>query len=207
MHGLQCSLPHFHSLVRKLFVHILTNICIYFYRKSTYLWGTLQYIKKTFITCARFGLFDKSFETHHDNYLPAGWVLTLSFTMFTMFTRTKWDTNFMSTLWEHFGNNSKTCSMRGNSEACSMGNMNEGNYKVLRSYWGILLLSLLFYYYYYHYYYCWSFCNPALRSDVSVNDFGISLHWPFCICAGQIVLVCFYVYLHILAFCCVPHPF
>ena len=95
------------------FLYIFWRIFVYTFIAKVHIFGELRNIYKKLLLLVRgFGLFDKSFETHHDNYLPAGWVLTLSFTMFTMFTRTKWDTNFMLTLWEHFGNNSKTCSMR-----------------------------------------------------------------------------------------------
>ena len=42
MHGLQCSLPHFHSLVREGFVHILTYICTFI--TQVHIFGELRII-------------------------------------------------------------------------------------------------------------------------------------------------------------------
>ena len=82
------------------------------------------------------------------------------------------------------GVNSKKCSMKGNSEACWMRNINWGNYQVLQSYWGYFFMS------------------PELRCNPCVSDFGFICIWVFFACdrsfafgmfLKHILVKCFYV--------------
>ena len=142
--------------------------------------------------CEIFDYLVKSFETW--NYLPAGWVLTHIF-----LSKKERNRNLMLTLWKFLkftsafrrferyfetcsmrflffyleGIHSKKCLMKGNSEACSMRNINWGNYKVLRSYWGYFFMS------------------PALRCNPCVSDFGFICIWFFFPCDLSFVFTMF----------------